>query len=134
MRGTRKNGADPDFHKPHLSVLIVDDDSFLADTFQTILEDAGFHVETAATGAEALAKAGTTPFKLVITDLSLPDIKGVELSNMLKEKISGVAVVLICGMSNVEITVFSDRLDKVQTKPVDSLKLLRVSNSFKTHL
>ena len=54
-----------------------------------ILEDAGFYMETAAAGMDALSKAGVTPFKLVITDLKLPDISGVELSKMLKEKIPG---------------------------------------------
>ncbi len=120
--------------KSLLPVLIVDEDSFLADSFQMILEDAGFYVETALTGREALSKAGTTPFKLVITDLKLSDIRGVELSKLIKEKIPGVNVVLLSGMSSVEKIAADCGLDHIMTKPIDPLELLRVSNSFKSHM
>jgi DNA-binding response OmpR family regulator len=134
MRGTRKKGANAEVLRPCLPVLIVDDDSFLADIFQMILEDAGFYVETAATGMEALSKAGGTPFRLIITDLKLPDISGVELSKLLKEKIPGVSVVLLSGMGNMEKVASYVGLDHVLTKPVDPLELLRFSNSFKVHM
>jgi DNA-binding response OmpR family regulator len=134
MRGTRKKGAHAEILKQRLPVLIVDNDSFLADSFQMILEDAGFYVETAATGEEALTKADAIPFRLVITDLKLPDIRGVELSKLIKEKIPGVSVVLLSGMSNVEKMTAGGGLDHVLTKPINPLELLRVSNSFKTHM
>lgn len=85
-----------------MPVLIVDDEPFLTDAFQLILEDAGFYVETAATKAQALGKAEVTQFKLVITDLKLPDIQGDELSRRLKEMIPGVSVILFTGMSNIQ--------------------------------
>ena len=89
--------------EPGTPVLIVDDDTFLADAFQTILEDAGFYVETAVTGTQALAKAEKIQFKLVITDLKLTDIQGDELSRQLKEMIPGVSVILLTGMSACRI-------------------------------
>lgn len=91
-------------------------------------------METAATGMEALSKACVTPFKLVITDLKLPDISGVKLSKMLKETIPGVSVVLLSGMSNMEKVTSDVGLDHVLTKPIDPLELLCVSNSFKAHM
>jgi len=48
MRG--KDGGSATILQPRIPVLIVDDDSFLAETFQLILEDAGFYVETATRG------------------------------------------------------------------------------------
>lgn len=129
MRGMMSSGANA---LPSIAVLIVDDDSLLTETFQLILEDAGFYVETASTGSEALAKAAISPFKLVITDLTLPDTTGSELSKQLKETIPGVSVVLLTGMSNVEKS--GNGLDGVLQKPIDPLELLRVSTSLSSNM
>ncbi len=129
MRGTTIGAAK---NPLKIAVLIVDDDSFLAETFQFILEDAGFYVETASTGAEALAKAAITPFRLAITDLKLPDTTGGELSKELKEVIPGVSVVLLTGMSGVEKS--GNSLDGVFQKPIDPLELLRVSTSLSANM
>jgi CheY-like chemotaxis protein len=117
---------------PRIAVLIVDDDNFLAETFQLILEDAGFYVEIASTGAEALAKAAITPFRLAITDLKLPDTTGNELSKQLKDMIPGVSVVLLTGMNNAGKNEAS--LDGVLQKPIDPLELLRVSTSLSSNM
>ena len=128
MQGARKETAKGVVGMP---VLIVDDDDFLAEAFQMILEDAGFYVETAATGAQALAKAETTQFRLVITDLKLPDIQGDELSHRLKETIPGVSVILLTGASNAQREKATDRVLK---KPIDPLELLRVSTSLSANM
>ncbi len=117
-----------------IPVLIVDDDSFLADTFQLILEDAGFYVETTGSARQALAKAEATPFRLVITDLRLPDMMGDELSRRLKETIPGVSVILLTGMGGVEKGADKRDPDKVLRKPIDPLELLRVSNSIRGNM
>jgi DNA-binding response OmpR family regulator len=128
MQGVRKETAKG---FKGMSVLIVDDDDFLAEAFQMILEDAGFYVETAATGAQALAKAEMTQFRLVITDLKLPDIQGDELSHRLKETIPGVSVILLTGASNAQREKVTDRVLK---KPIDPLELLRVSTSLSANM
>ncbi|MCX6648072.1 MAG: response regulator [Candidatus Bathyarchaeota archaeon] len=132
MQGARK-GETAKGLAPGMPVLIVDDDAFLTDAFQLILEDAGFYVETAATGMQALSKAEATPFKLVITDLKLPDIAGDELSRRLKEMIPGVSVILLTGMSSLQ-NRGEKAPDKILMKPIDSLELLRVSNSLSSHM
>lgn len=114
-------------------MLIVDDDPFLADAFQIILEDAGFYVETAATGAQALEKAEETRFRLVITDLRLPDIEGDELSHRLKAMLPGVSVILLTGISAAHQRQMRDP-DKILQKPIDPLELLRVSNSLSSNM
>jgi DNA-binding response OmpR family regulator len=119
--------------EPGTPVLIVDDDTFLADAFQTILEDAGFYVEIAVTGTQALAKAEKIQFKLVITDLNLTDIQGDELSRQLKEMIPGVSVILLTGMSAANSRQERDP-DKMLQKSIDPLELLRVSNSLSTNM
>ena len=133
MQEARKAGDAAQGPGPGMSVLIVDDDSFLADTFQLIFEDAGFYVETASTGGQALSKAEATPFKLVITDLKLPDIEGDDLSRLLKEMLPGVSVILLTGMSTLQ-NRGEKAPDKILMKPIDPLELLRVSNSLSSHM
>ncbi len=128
MQGARKQTKKGFTGMP---VLIVDDDDFLAEAFQMILEDAGFYVETAATGAQALAKAEAMQFRLVITDLRLPDIQGDELSHRLKEILPGVSVILLTGASNAQREKATDRVLK---KPIDPLELLRVSTSLSANM
>lgn len=115
-----------------MPVLIVDDDPFLAHAFQIILEDAGFYVETAATGAQALSKAETTHFRLVITDLNLPDIQGDELSQRLKGMIPGVSVILLTGSASSQ--KLEEAPNKVLKNPIDPLQLLRASTSLSANM
>ncbi len=117
---------------PGTPVLIVDDDPFLADAFQVILEDAGFHVEIATTGAQAISSAKEMSFRLVITDLHLPDMQGDHLSRELKAILPRVTVMLLTGMIGAA-TKHEREPDKILLKPIDLLELLRVSNSLSSN-
>jgi signal transduction histidine kinase len=64
-------------------ILIVDDEADLRSTYRLILERAGFAVDEAASGAEALARAATGP-DLVLLDVNLPDMDGYDVCRRLK--------------------------------------------------
>jgi DNA-binding response OmpR family regulator len=78
-----------------IPVLIVDNDPILSDSFQSLLEDAGFFVVTAKTGSEALRKAEVVRFKLAIVNPQLNDICCEELSRRLKATIPGISVIIL---------------------------------------
>lgn len=61
------------------AILIVDDDVELAGLFQEYLQQEGFTVEVAHTGAAGLQRALSNDFQLIILDIMLPDIKGTEI-------------------------------------------------------
>ncbi len=61
------------------SILIVDDDELMRSFLSTILKEEGHHTEVACNGEEGLAKLLATEFDLVITDLRMPDISGLDL-------------------------------------------------------
>ena len=61
------------------SILIVDDDEMMRSFLSTILEEEGHHIELAGNGKEGLVKLSTTAFDMVITDLRMPDISGLDL-------------------------------------------------------
>src|SRR5437870_5612707 len=65
-------------------ILVVDDEPEAVELVEFNLKQAGFSVLTAADGAEALTKARNTPPDLVVLDLMLPEINGLEVCKMLR--------------------------------------------------
>jgi two-component system alkaline phosphatase synthesis response regulator PhoP len=68
-----------------LRVLLVEDDASMAMLCRFNLELSGFHVVTAETGAEGLAKASSERFDLVLLDVMLPDLGGLEVADRLRD-------------------------------------------------
>jgi CheY-like chemotaxis protein len=110
-----------------LRVLIVDDDEFLADTFEMLLEDAGFAVETANSGNEALAKMNRFKFDMAILDYKLPDIPGSRLSTMLKEKDGDINVVMLTGHMEALENQSTMNSDEILMKPISPDELLKIT-------
>ncbi len=82
-------------------VLVVDDESELADLVRQALETAGYEVATAESGAVALEMLATARFDAVITDLRMPDIDGVTLWREIEQRYPALAprVVFVTGDS-----------------------------------
>ncbi len=69
-----------------MNILLIEDDAGLVELITVNLEELGFYVMSAATGAEALANLSTQTPDLMLLDYSLPDINGKELIESLNEK------------------------------------------------
>ncbi len=69
-------------------VLIVDDEESVRDLLTVILENQQFKIETADTGEEGFAKASTSSYDLVVTDLKMPGLGGSELYDKLHERLA----------------------------------------------
>ncbi len=83
-------------------ILVVDDDVIISRTCKRILSSEGFIISTAGTGEDAIKKISSEEFNLVITDVRLPDIHGLEI---LKETVRiqpGSDVVVITGYPSLE--------------------------------
>src|SRR6516162_8852930 len=103
------------------TVLVVDDDESLRRVTQVQLEEEGYTVATAAGGEDALAILRQQPQDLVITDLSMPGISGVELLRRIRAEYPETAVLLITAFGTVESAVEAIKLGAYDyiTKPVD---------------
>ena len=66
------------------SVLVVEDESSIASFVALYLKNAGYTVRTAATGGEALQQVGTDAPSLVVLDLNLPDVSGMDVCRLLR--------------------------------------------------
>ncbi len=60
-------------------ILIVDDEKFIRDSLELFLQEEGYKTDTAADGEEALRKISSESFDVVITDLNMPKLDGIEL-------------------------------------------------------
>ncbi len=76
-------------------ILVVDDEPEAVELVEFNLKQSGFSVMTAADGAEALNKARATPPDLIVLDLMLPEISGLEVCKMLRRDPATAAVPII---------------------------------------
>ncbi|HEX6510051.1 MAG TPA: response regulator transcription factor [Chloroflexota bacterium] len=66
-------------------LLVVDDEAQIRRLLSVSLSSRGFHVDTAGSGEEAIAELGAGQFDLVLLDLGLPDVDGVQLCREIRE-------------------------------------------------
>lgn len=76
-------------------ILVVDDEPFVCDTVKLLLACDGHEVDTAASGREALEKFSACKYDVVITDYSMPEMKGDELGVKIKSLVPQQPVILI---------------------------------------
>jgi serine phosphatase RsbU (regulator of sigma subunit) len=111
-------------------VLVVDDEAATRRSLTRALERLGFAVETAATGAEALAKLEAAPPDLVVLDFELPDMDGAQLCLQLRKhsraELAEIPVVFLTGHSGDEeqVRCLEAGANDFVTKPV-SLAVLQ---------
>src|SRR6266568_970801 len=66
------------------SVLIVDDNDYLREIFSSILRFSGYEIVEAESGAEAIEKAAAAKPHLILLDLALPDMNGIDVARSIK--------------------------------------------------
>jgi putative two-component system response regulator len=87
------------------SCLIVDDEPRLRQILSHVMRADGFHCVEAANGLEALEQLARAPFILVLTDMEMPKMGGIELLKELRARYPDVAVIMITGNTDVETAV-----------------------------
>lgn len=115
---------------PEGTVLVVDDDATVRDVVRRYLERAGFDVELAGDGAECLARFAERQADLVVLDVMMPGLNGLEVCRRLRET-SQVPVVMLTALGEEENRIAGLQLgaDDYVTKPFSPRELvLRVSS------
>jgi two-component system cell cycle response regulator len=79
------------------TVLVVDDDQMLLNFLKTVLELEGFHCETATSSSFALELIGNTAFDIMITDIIMPKINGLELTEKVKKLRPRMPIIITTG-------------------------------------
>ena len=82
-------------------ILVVDDDDIIRETLCELLSE-DYACQTAATAEEALAKLESQPFDVVLTDVSMPGLSGLDLLNRVVKLYPGTPVIIVSGLSDQE--------------------------------
>ncbi len=91
--------------KRETNVLIVDDEKTVCNSCKKILTQAGYRVEVASSGQEAIDKIKGNGFDVVITDWKMPKMDGLEVTRRVKQEKPEMTVIVITGYPSVENTV-----------------------------
>ncbi len=116
------------------SILLVDDDRDVREVLRDTLSFAGFTVDAAEDGVKAMKKIRGTAFDLVLTDLMMPRMDGVELLKQIKQSQPEINVIIMTGYGSIETAVEAMKhgAEDFVTKPANSGELLvRISRSLK---
>jgi len=106
-------------------VLVVDDEPQIRRSLRVALRANGYAVDEAATGEAALDQAASQPPELVILDLGLPDIDGVEVCRRLREWTQLPVIVLSAhGDEEAKVRALDEGADDYVTKPFSVPELL----------
>ena len=87
-----------------LEILVLDDEEIVCTRLKSVLEKAGYVVETYTDSRQAKNRIEQHRFSIVVTDLKMANIDGLELFRSVKDKWPDCEVVLITGFATVEVT------------------------------
>src|SRR5436305_1322521 len=91
------------------AVLVVDDEAAIRDSLHMILEYEGYRVEEAASGSQALTKVGERAPDVIVLDIKMPEMDGLELLKALRERGYDMPVLMISGHADVATAVEATR-------------------------
>jgi DNA-binding response OmpR family regulator len=78
-------------------ILVIDDDDLMNDMVMELLTVAGYEVESAGDGDQALRQLGVNTFDLIITDIVMPEKEGLETIVAIRKKNKAVPIIAISG-------------------------------------
>ncbi len=110
---------------PAKDILIVDDDTLVCDSLQEMLTLEGYKVDTALSATAALAKMKEDTFPLILSDIQMPGMNGIDLLKEIKGLDPEALVVFITGHGHIDGAVEAIKLGAYDyiTKPIDDLRL-----------
>ena len=94
-------------------ILVIDDDDAVRESMQRMLRAAGYTVQTAASGEEGLAMARGGAFDVILSDMRMPGISGVDVLRQLREQRVDSSFIVMTGFGTVDTAVESMKLGAV---------------------
>ena len=111
-----------------LTILVVDDNEDLLDTFAMILKRRGYYVETAENGASAVAKCKEHHYDVALMDIVMPEMNGVEAFREIKQIQPGASIILMTAYSDEQLiqTAKDEGVQQVINKPIHIDRLMKL--------
>ena len=117
----------PPAHEP-ARILVVDDDPEMSELLAEILAEEGYQARTAGSGKEALWMMHSVPFSVVVTDLRMQGMSGMELLTSIREAHPEVEVIMITAFGTIDTAIEATRAGAYDyiTKPFRTAEILAV--------
>jgi DNA-binding NtrC family response regulator len=115
-------------------VLVIDDELIIRTSCSRALSPEGFEVKTAQNGLDGLRMIEEEKFDIVLTDLKMPDVDGIEILRKIKERWPDIEVIIITGYQTVDTAVKSIKLgafDYIEKPFTPDALISAVSNALK---
>ena len=103
------------------TILLVDDEEGIRKVLRITLEDAGYKVITARNGVEALRAFKKSNPPIVLTDIKMPEMDGIELLREIKQQSADTEVIMITGHGDLDLAIKSVKFEATDfvTKPIN---------------
>lgn len=113
---------------PHHRILLVDDEINVCRGCQRVFEREGYETEYALSGREGLDKALREAFDVIIADLKMPDISGIDVIKQIKQEKPDIPIIMITGYASVPSAVEAIKSGAVDylPKPLKPAEILDV--------
>ena len=110
----------------YINILIVDDEKEFADNLGRLLGSRGFNTVTGYNGEQALVAAGNHKFDVIISDIKMPGMDGIELLVRLKEITPQTEVIMLTGYADIETgnRAIREGAYDYLFKPIEDIELL----------
>ena len=110
-----------------MKILVVDDEPMICHLIEELLKGEGYQIDVSFSGTDALEMVQRCNYHLLITDLKMPGIDGLELIQKAKEQNSEIRAIMVTGYTTVDTAVQSLRhgVDDYITKPFNIIELKR---------
>jgi two-component system NtrC family response regulator len=102
-------------------ILVVDDEVGMCDFLRYLLEGEGYEIDDANSAAQALDKLRERAYQLVLADIKMPGIDGLEMLRQIKELDENIVVIVMTGYSSLETAIKAIKYNahNYLTKPFD---------------
>ena len=111
-----------------IKILVVDDEAAARSALSELLRDEGYVVHTAGDGFKALGQLEEWAPDVIVTDVQMPGMSGIELMEKVRERMPSVGIVVMTAFGSVEnaVTAMHAGADDYLTKPVHFPELLLI--------
>ncbi len=111
-----------------MKILVVDDEEGARELFNTILTDEGYHVTLAVSGEDALSHMKADAFDLVVTDIKMPGMDGLQLLQEIRKSGARSDVIMVTAYGEVESYLKAMSLGAAEyiNKPIRIKELKRI--------
>ena len=116
-------------------ILVVDDETAARSALTELLREEGYEVQSAGDGFKALGRLDNWTPEIMITDLKMPGMDGIQLMDKVRQRVAGISVVVMTAFGTVESAVeaIQQGADDYLTKPLHLGQLLVVVERVRQH-